>query len=461
MMKLIRLTLLSLAFVLSGAVFGQSNLPACIESDVSRWSNCTGLVTTSNFIYSGAFLNGKFHGFGVVDVLHPSAKGQKYVGEFKDGEYNGQGTYTFLNGNKYVGQYKDGKRNGQGTYTFADGEKYVGEFKDGKFNGLGTNTFLNGNKYVGEFKDDKRNGQGTYTFADGDKYVGEFKDGKFNGQGTYTFLNGKKYVGEFKDDKYNGQGTYTFLNGNKYVGEFKDGKRNGQGTYTFADGNKYVGEFKDDKRNGQGVTITADAGIVLSEWIDDKEHGKFIRYNADKKIQMSGISAGGKIVSREDVDPNDFKRIATSIISDAFNELQERASQRLAEKRRRSEEADKFNEQEKIRKKLEYESKLVIENNKKFGTAEVGFFVNTFSNDGLLIGVFGEVRNNLKIDIKDILVQCKYIAQSGTDLTPTGIRMNEITIYEKWSPGEIRRLNFSIGRVQQTHKIDCKVLKWQ
>ena len=38
---------------------------------------------------------------------------------------------------KYVGEYKDGKRNGQGTFTYPDGEKYVGEFKDGERNGQG------------------------------------------------------------------------------------------------------------------------------------------------------------------------------------------------------------------------------------------------------------------------------------------------------------------------------------
>ena len=54
------------------------------------------------------------------------ANGDTYVGEFKDDEYNGQGTYTFgpnseWSGDKYVGGYKDGKKNGQGTYFFADG----------------------------------------------------------------------------------------------------------------------------------------------------------------------------------------------------------------------------------------------------------------------------------------------------------------------------------------------------
>jgi len=45
----------------------------------------------------------------------------KYVGEFKDDKFHGQGTYTFAKGDKYVGEHKDGKQHGQGTYTFADG----------------------------------------------------------------------------------------------------------------------------------------------------------------------------------------------------------------------------------------------------------------------------------------------------------------------------------------------------
>jgi hypothetical protein len=160
-----------------GAVFAQSNLPACQGSDASMWSNCVG---TNTF-----------------------ASGNKYVGEFKDGKRNGQGTYTFASGNKYVGEYKDDKIDGQGTYTFANGNIYIGKFKDGKRNGQGTYTFASGNKYVGEYKDDKRNGQGTYTLANGDKYVGEWKDNQRNGEGTEYALNGSIInQGIWVDDKF-------------------------------------------------------------------------------------------------------------------------------------------------------------------------------------------------------------------------------------------------------------------
>ena len=51
--------------------------------------------------------------------------------------------------------------------TNADGGTYVGEFKDGKFDGQGTYTFPDGQKYVGEWRDDRRSGHGTKYRADG------------------------------------------------------------------------------------------------------------------------------------------------------------------------------------------------------------------------------------------------------------------------------------------------------
>jgi len=175
--------LMMLAVVCVGfatTVEAQSNLPSCQGSySTSTWNNCQGTRTW------------------------PS--GEKYVGEFKDGKYNGQGTWE--DGLvKYVGEWKDGEYNGQGTMTYRDGRKYVGEFKDDKINGQGTETFADGRKYVGEWKDDKENGDGTGTYADRQNYVGEWRDGKLNGQGTITYRDRRKYVGEFKDGRYNGKG---------------------------------------------------------------------------------------------------------------------------------------------------------------------------------------------------------------------------------------------------------------
>ena len=209
MKNLVRFALLSLAFVLSGIAFGQSNLPACTETNFLKrlwngWSDCVGESTY--------------------------ASGDKYVGEFKDGKRNGQGTYYFLADNKWKG------------------DQYVGEFKDGLQSGKGTYHHL---------ADDK---------SRGDKYVGEFKDGKRNGQGPYYFLaenkwKGNQYVGEFKDGEQTGQGVYYHLANNplkgyRVVGEWYGGKINGRAIIYLADGEvSQSGIYQDGK-------------LVSSQYID-------------------------------------------------------------------------------------------------------------------------------------------------------------------------------------------------
>ena len=120
--------------------------------------------------------------------------------------HNCFGSFYYENLDVYMGEWKDGKFHGQGTYTWANGAKYVGEFKDGKKNGQGTETYANepnkGDKYVGEYKDGKRNGQGTHTWPAGQKYVGEYKDNKYHGQGIISLSDGRKLDGYFKDGRY-------------------------------------------------------------------------------------------------------------------------------------------------------------------------------------------------------------------------------------------------------------------
>ena len=58
----------------------------------------------------------------------------------------------FPDGRKYVGEYKYGRMDGQGTYTYPDGSKEVGEWKSGKHwnvkgydkNGNITEKYVNG-----------------------------------------------------------------------------------------------------------------------------------------------------------------------------------------------------------------------------------------------------------------------------------------------------------------------------
>ena len=130
------------------------------------------------------------------------------------------GTFALFNGQMYVGEVRDGKWNGQGTYTWPDGKKYVGEYRDGKPNGQGTHSWRDGQKYAGEWKDGKQNGQGTMVYAptdpfnDSEKYVGEWKEGLWDGWGDLEFNVTKLFVKRFE----------------RYVGQFQRGYWNGFGT---------------------------------------------------------------------------------------------------------------------------------------------------------------------------------------------------------------------------------------
>jgi len=54
--------------------------------------------------------------------------GGKYVGHFRDGLKDGQGTFSYSNGERYVGQFKNDKRDGKGIYYYSDGSSYEGFF---------------------------------------------------------------------------------------------------------------------------------------------------------------------------------------------------------------------------------------------------------------------------------------------------------------------------------------------
>ena len=133
--------------LLTGAAYGQSNLPACQGSDVSSWSNCTGEDTgIGGSQYKGEFLNGKRHGFGVVNVLHPDFKGDKYVGEFKDGTFHGQGTYFRADGRIGLGEWVEDKPSGRFIEYRADKTlERSGIFKDGT---LVTSQYIDPNSFT-------------------------------------------------------------------------------------------------------------------------------------------------------------------------------------------------------------------------------------------------------------------------------------------------------------------------
>ena len=116
-------------------MFAQSIQPACKGSDTAMWSFCNGTANWPNGQkYVGEWKGGKPHGQGslIYGVYVEKNKGETYFGLFKDGEFDGQGTYILSDGSKFVGEYKGGNRNGQGILYSSDGSIIIqGRWTDG------------------------------------------------------------------------------------------------------------------------------------------------------------------------------------------------------------------------------------------------------------------------------------------------------------------------------------------
>lgn len=59
-------------------------------------------------------------------------------GKWKDGKLVGTARIIYPSENIYIGEVKDYIRHGQGLLIFKNGERYVGMFKSGKYDGFGT-----------------------------------------------------------------------------------------------------------------------------------------------------------------------------------------------------------------------------------------------------------------------------------------------------------------------------------
>lgn len=78
----------------------------------------------------------------------PHSDVQKSV--FPAGVY--QATRSYENGDKYIGEFVNGQFHGKGIYTYANGDKYEGEFVNGKFTGKGNFTCSNGKQFTGNLE---------------------------------------------------------------------------------------------------------------------------------------------------------------------------------------------------------------------------------------------------------------------------------------------------------------------
>lgn len=113
---------------------------------------------------------------------------------------SGTPDYEYPDGTKYYGPIASGKpADGRVTMLFPSGNRYDGEFRNGQRNGCGTFSFTNFGVYVGQFQDNQLSGQGVLMFENGDRYIGSFQDGKCHGEGTFILADGTIRNGNWRN----------------------------------------------------------------------------------------------------------------------------------------------------------------------------------------------------------------------------------------------------------------------
>ena len=80
-----------------------------------------------------------------IDINEDDKKHKEYIPSLIYSKSNSNPvTFREPDGERYVGEFKDGKENDQGTKTYPNGSKLFGEFKEGKFLNI-TESDKNGN----------------------------------------------------------------------------------------------------------------------------------------------------------------------------------------------------------------------------------------------------------------------------------------------------------------------------
>lgn len=220
--------------------------------------------------YDGEWKENKKNGVGVLITRY-----YKYIGEFIDNKFNGNGRYfhvengTFVE--KYKGQWTDNRKNGFGI-EYLDKDTYEGEFINDIFNGYGKYTREDKSSYEGEWKDGNFHGIGIQILDMFQRYEGEFTDGSYNGIGMETYQGNASYQGEWKEDKFEGYGILATKT-EVYEGEFKGGLMEGYGTLIIEEKDKYTGKFSNNTMRGYGVMEYDNKDIYAGEWLEGRKNG--------------------------------------------------------------------------------------------------------------------------------------------------------------------------------------------
>ena len=181
--------------VVSAQMLADVTAMECVQGDCENGNGTLELRTEfGKGRYVGTFRNGKFDGYGKVEIPVSNTERASYLGNWELGVREGRGTHWNGKGNLYIGQWLNDLRHGQGTYVVR-----LPRWTDNLY----TEYWLKENteNYSGQFVNDFYQGQGTYRWQNGSKFVGGFFANDKHGPGTFYYETGtaRQQVWEYGD----------------------------------------------------------------------------------------------------------------------------------------------------------------------------------------------------------------------------------------------------------------------
>ena len=335
--------------------------------------NGRGILFKNNKYYLGFFFNDS--PIGIFDIFDKNKK-KIFTGEL-DNDYNlnkkSNIKIFYPNGYIYYGEHINNIPNGLGILYYDDGTSWSGNFKDGKFEGEGKFFFINGcisqlitykdnnliskkNTVIDDYniesnkeffeklsnKDIKRKLLSlkcyreskselkyiTLNLPNNNIYHGQVdKNNKKCGKGCIIYNNAKEryYIGYFENNEINGEGTIYNVNWEIiYKGNFKNGLKFGFGTLYHYRGT-YSGEFFDDLPNGKGVFYYPNQTYYEGNFLKGLRHGKGFLININDKTIKEYVYCKNNIIEQKPtVSSNTFinaKNTSLNMIKNLYPEL--------------------------------------------------------------------------------------------------------------------------------------------
>jgi hypothetical protein len=170
------------------------------ESASSKWikaSNTNCLIwnfcprESETVTWSGAVVDGKAQGTGVLQWFTNGTPTTRYEGEMKSGFEDGHGIEFYFSLYSTEGIFKKGRLISKTITHRNSGNVYTGEHTDSVPNGQGEELMRGGVRYIGEFKMHRFDGTGVMIWPDGSRLNGNWKDSQLAGIGTFTGTNGE------------------------------------------------------------------------------------------------------------------------------------------------------------------------------------------------------------------------------------------------------------------------------